>query len=120
MAIPADAARFTRALDPHEELDFLAPCEPLLETGETIASYTLSVTAEGALLGLTIMSGAGRDHGLTNGNTAVKFWLTIDALEKDDVAFDAGAALPLLLTFETSSTPSRTRQRTMLITVRQQ
>lgn len=122
MAIPPTAQAFAGALDPHEELDFVLSGGTILEEGEQIeAGYTLEVLAEGVALGLTIMTGDGRDHMRINGNRDIRFWLEIDTAYKTNAAFDgAGTSLPMRVTFETNAEPSRTRQRTFLVPVVQQ
>ena len=127
MAIPPTAVSFTATLDPHEELDFVINCGGLLEVGEEITSYTLTPLAEAVALGLTIMSGSGRDHALITGdatyddNTAVRLWLEIDDTDEGDASFDAaGVSLPVEIEFVTNSSPARTRQRTVLVKVAQQ
>lgn len=121
MAIPASAVSFTGVLDPHEVLDYLIPLGPVLEEGETATTYSLDLLPEAVALGLTIMSGDGRDHALVQDGTAISMWLTIDDAFVADPAFDgAGTALPMQFTIETNSNPSRTRQRTFLAPVAQQ
>jgi len=121
MAVPPTATSFGRTLDPNEVLDFGVNLAGILEPGEQIASYELVLFPEAVALGLTIMSGDGRDHTLFNGDTGVKFWLTIDEDERENGAFDgAGIMLPLEITAVTSSDPERTRQRTFLVSVAQQ
>ncbi|MDE8654768.1 hypothetical protein [Novosphingobium album (ex Liu et al. 2023)] len=121
MAIPPTAATFADALDPMEEMDFVYPAGPLLEEGEEIASYTLALRPEAIALGLTIMTGGGRDPALIEGSTAILFWLAIDDDFKTDAAFDGtGTSLPMEVTFVTNSAPARTRQRTILVRVVQQ
>lgn len=126
MAIPPTAVSFAATLDPHEELDFVINCDGLLEVGEEIVTYTLTPLAEAVALGLTIMSGSGRDHALIaseasyTDNTAVRLWLEIDDGDETDAAFDAqGTSLPLEIEFVTNSSPARTRQRTVLVKVAQ-
>lgn len=121
MAIPPTAQKFAGVLDPNEELDYLARAGTLLEVGEAIQSYNLTVLPEGVALGLTIMSGAGRDHGLNDTATGVDMWLTIDPSFKGNAAFNAaGTALPLHLNLVTDSVPARIRDRTFLVQVAQQ
>lgn len=122
MSTPPTAQAFDGALDPHEELDFVLLGGTILEEGEQIESgYVLEVLAEGTALGLTIMTGGGRDHGRINGNRDIRFWLEIDDAYKTNAAFnDAGTTLPMRVTFETNASPSRTRQRTFLVPVVQQ
>lgn len=122
MAIPPTAQTFAGALDPNEELDFVLVGSDILEEGEQIeAGYTLEVLAEGTALGLTIMSGSGRDHDRINANRDIRFWLEIDDAYKTNVAFnDGGTTLPMRITFTTNNSPARTRQRTFLVPVVQQ
>ncbi len=121
MAIPPTAPKFTNTLDPNEEMDFLLNCSGLLEAGETIDSYTLTVLSEGVALGLTIMTGDGRDHAANGAATGVDLWLTIDDAYKTNAAFEgAGIALPLHINIVTNSLPARTRDRTFLVQVAQQ
>lgn len=120
MPTPPTAFAFEDGLDPHEELDFVIPCGPILEDGEEIDSYTLTVLAESAALGLTIMSGGGRDHELVEDNTAIALWLEIADAYKTNAAFDGtGASLPMEVTLVTNSAPARTRQFTCLVPVAQ-
>lgn len=116
MAIPPTAATFARTLDPNEQLDWLMPCAPLLEAGEAIDTYTLTLLPEAVAMGLTIMS-----HELVDGDRSIKLWLTIDDAFQADPAFDgAGTALGMEVTLVTNSTPPRTRQRTALVKVAHQ
>ena len=119
MAIPPTAAKFRDSLDPHEILEWVAPCSTLLESDEQIEEdYELAVLAEGAALGLTIMEGDDRDHKRTNENRDIELWLTIDDAFKGNAAFDgSGVNLPLEISFWTSSTPPRRRNRIFLIQV---
>jgi len=116
MATPATAKNIG-TLDPNEELDFLVPLAPVLEPGEEIASYTLELLPEAVALGLTIMTGSGRDHALALENTAIYFWLNIDPDFIGNAAFDGGIALPMQVTAITNSDPARKRQRTFLVSV---
>lgn len=123
MAIPPTAEAFADPLDPHEELDFKIELADLLEDGEAIipAGWTLEVLPESAALGLTVMTGGGRDPALADENTAVTFWLTIDPAFRDNAAFGSGGTvLPLRVTAETDAVPPRRRQRTFRIRVAQQ
>lgn len=121
MAIPPTAMRFARVLDPTEVLDYGISLTNILEPGEQIASYLLELFPEATALGLTIMSGTGRDHALFNGNTGIRFWLTIDESERENPIFEGGGIpLPMRITADTNSDPGRVRQRTFLVPVAQQ
>lgn len=115
MAIPPTAAKVGVALTPKEELDFVIGLSGLLEAGELPVSYELNLLPEAVALGLTLMTGGGRDHELV-GQT-IRFWATIDDAFKANVAFDTGISLPMELLFVTDATPSRTRNRTLLLQV---
>lgn len=120
MAIPPTAAAFAQGLDPHEELDFVIPCAPLLEIDEAIDSYELTPLAEAVALGLTIMTGGGRDHARLEDNRSILMWLEIDDAFETNAAFDgAGVRLPMEVTIVTDSYPARTRQITLLVPVAQ-
>ena len=120
MAIPATAVAFEQGLDPHEELDFVIPCAPVLETDEAITSYTLTPLAEAVALGLTIMSGDDRDDELIEDDRSILMWLEIDDAYKTNAAFDgSGSRLPMEVTIVTNSSPARTRQFTLLVPVAQ-
>jgi len=132
MAIPANAARFTGALDPEEVLDYIVPIGPLLEAGETIDPdpdrWSLTLLAEAVALGLEIIESDPDwpDPALVVGdtrfvnNTAIKFWARVDPAFQDNAAFAAGVALPMEATCWTSSNPPRRRQRTFLLNVVEQ
>lgn len=125
MPTPPTAKSFSAPLDPHEEIDWVLNCADLLEANEQIDSYSLTLLAESVALGLTIMSGSGRDDTTIaiNGAAAkgVLFWAEIDAAYEENSAFDgAGTSLPIELEIVTNSTPARTRQRTFLMKVVQQ
>lgn len=111
-------------LDPAEKLDFEADFgggeKPVLEEDETIASYSLAVTAEAAALGLQIESAPPYASSLVAGSKAVKLWLSVDPLEQENSLFTAGVQLGIEVTIVTSSSPARTRQRTWNVEVKQQ
>lgn len=120
MAVPPTAVAFAQGLDPHEELDFIIPCAPVLESAEEISTYTLTPLAEAVALGLTIMSGSSRDHAKIEGNRSILMWLEIDDGFKTNVSFDGGGVrLPMEVTIVTNSSPARTRQFTALVPVAQ-
>jgi hypothetical protein len=123
MADIATAQSFADTLDPQEVLDFVFEFHDLLEPGEELnpAEWTIEIPLEGAGLGLVIMEGDGRDPVLTDGNKAIKFWLSIAEEDQDSPDFDGGGiSIPILATGETNSTPYRKRQRTAKVRVAHQ
>ena len=121
MANPPTAQTCATILDPHEEIDFVLDCTNILEDAEQIDTYTLTVLAEAAALGLTIMSGSGRDDVLNAGEKSIKLWLEISGAYEDNAAFDGvGTALGIELEIVTNVSPARIRQRTFIIQVAKQ
>lgn len=127
MTIPLNATQFRQQMDPADIVDYVADAydtsdpakTPLLEAGESIVSYTLSMSAEGAALGVTIESVAPRAPALINSNKGIKFWLSVTAGFQTNAAFDgAGTLIPVLVTIDTDM--SRRRQRTVVVQVAQQ
>ena len=63
MALPANPFKFKVSMDPAEILDYQIKLrdttDPLLETGESIDIYTLTLYPEAVALGLNIKSGGG-------------------------------------------------------------
>lgn len=122
MPVPASAFRFEADMDPAEILDFKIltkkPGEELLEAAEVISSYTLTLYPEATALGLSIKNTGlyvPQDNGVD-----ITIWFEINTAFYTNAAFDGiGAALPMELTIFTNNTPSRKRQRTLLLGVLQ-
>lgn len=111
MAIPPTAVVWPESLDPSDILDFSISCANLLESGETISSYTATPGPEAALLGLQIPNSALAAN-------VIAMWLQIDPAKAMDTAFlGTGATLPVEITVNTSS--GRRWQRTVVIKVAQ-
>jgi phage tail tape-measure protein len=124
MALPPNASAWTQEMDPADIVDYqvtLAGTGGLLETGETIASYTLTMSAEGAALGVTIGSVGSYAPSLINSSTGVKLWLSVGSGFQSNAAFSGtGVSVGIELTVVTNSSPARTRQRTLVVKVAQQ
>lgn len=123
MAIPLTAFIWPDPMDPSDVVDFVIDCAdptlPLLESGETIASFTLVLPSESVALGLTIGTAA-RAPVKINTDTAIRLWLSVDSGFISNSAFSgAGQSLPVEVTIVTTSSPSRTRQRTCVVKVSQ-
>lgn len=124
MPIPTNAFEWKAVMDPTDQVEYVIdlkdPDKPLLEAGETIASYTLTLLAESVAVGLTISTGP-RAPVLINGSTGIRVWFEVDSGNWSNAAFNGdGARLPMELTVTTSTTPSRRRQRTLVLKVAQQ
>jgi hypothetical protein len=120
MPLPPDALILPDSMDPTDRVDFLIVLNAaggLLESGEGVSNYTLTVRSEGVALGLTISTGAWSPT--TPDAQTIKFWLEVAAGNQSDIAFDAGVTLGLELTINTNSSPSRRRQRTFAVKVKQ-
>lgn len=110
-------------MDPAEKLDFgmdfRGGDDPVLEVGETIASYSLATTAEAAAFGLQIESAGAYSPAIDSAHEKITIWLSVAAEEQASAEFLAGVPLGVEVTIITSNTPPRTRQRTFLATVKQ-
>jgi len=124
MALPPGAKAFTQPLDP-TDIDVFeltigqSGADDLLAPGEAVAAFGLAVTAEAAAAGLRIMTEDGRAPSLVG--LLLRFWLTVDTSQFGAAAFSgAGIDLGLELTVKTTSTPYRTKQKTLIVKVAQQ
>lgn len=127
MPLPALATKFAQSMDPKDLVDYqIDLAAKILETGEAVSSYTLTVLAEAAALGFTIaqgvadLSNAAYAPSLVNTNTGLLFWVYVNPTYVTDPAYDAGVTAGLELTVTTNSTPPRRRQRSFGIQVVQQ
>lgn len=124
MAIPPTAKAFAQVADPADVLDWQftltqgaadASPTPLLQTGESVSSFTLTLPAESIAAGLLIKSG-GDFPAPTLAGLLLTFWLAIDPTMQSSSIFNgAGVKLPLELTIKTSA--GRIKQRTLTVTV---
>lgn len=119
MPIPSTAVVWEYVMDPADVVDFEFEVSGMLEAGEAVDSYTLTVLPDATALGLTL--GTGAYAPVSVDPVTWRIWLSVDASQQDNPAFDGtGATLPLELTVVTDSTPARTRQRTLVVKVAQQ
>lgn len=124
MTIPANAFIWDAVMDPTDQVEYIIDLadatKPMLEASEIIASYTLTLLSDAVAVGLTIGTGT-RSPVLINGNTAIKVWFEVDNAYWSNAAFNGdGSKLPMELTVTTSTSPSRRRQRTLVLKVAQQ
>lgn len=120
MPIPSEATAFKVGMDPRDQVDYQIDCAgKLLEEGETIASFTIALLSEAVAAGIQIMTGGGRDAATVNANQSVKFWLEVLTGNQLDAGFTAGVTAGIELTVTTNSVPSRRRQRTFTVQVKQ-
>lgn len=123
MANPPNAIIFTQPMDPKDVVEYTLTIpqgsgQPL-ETGETIASYTLALTAEAAAAGLTIVTTGGYTTTLVG--QVLTFWLSVSVGQQAAAVFSVdGMACGIEFTFNTNSSPARTKQRTLVVKVAQQ
>lgn len=122
MPLPPNAILFDDPMDPYDRVDFLLTldgADGMLEAGEGVASYTLTLLAEATALGLTIGTAA---YAPSQPNAqSLRFYLEVDSGFQANAAFDGdGVTLGLELSITTDSTPARRRQRTIGVKVAQQ
>jgi len=129
MAIPPNAKAIAQPLDPADILDLEttitqgppdAVPAPLILNTENVASFTLTLSAEAVAAGLQIKTGDGYPAP-TLSDLKVTFWLAVDPAMQGSPLFNApGLTLALELTLNTTSVPSRRKQRTITVTVANQ
>jgi len=117
---PYDIERFTIEITRDDGVTPIDPANPpLLDHGEDIASYTVTVTAEGGAAGLGIKEGGG--YAITLLDDIVELYFEVAADMQSDPMFDgAGVSLPVELSLTTTATPPRKKQKTVLVKVAQQ
>ena len=129
MPIPSDAATWLDAMDPADLIDYEANMEPLLETAESINTFTVALMPEAVLLGVEIatglVDGGNRDPAKVTGtggavDKRIKIWMNVLPANREDPIFDGvGVDVGVVFTITTNSAPPRRRQRTYKLTVRQ-
>lgn len=129
MAIPPNAKKIPQPMDPSDVLPWAVDLTqgeptgssaPFLLPGESVASFTLAVTAEAIAAGLSILADATYPPPTIDG-LELTFWPTIAPEARGLSIFDGGGRdLALELTATTNSMPPKTKQRTIVITVAQQ
>lgn len=129
MALPPNASIWTQPMDPTDLVEFIADfgnaasgsSGAVLAEGEAIDTYTVTMSAEGAALGVTISEEAGYETTLVESDKAIRIWIYVDEADREDPAF-AGAGLQLGVTFtiNTNSVPPRRKQKTYILEVAQQ
>lgn len=110
-------------MDPAEkldfEMDFRSGDDPVLEPGESIATYSVATTAEAAAFGLQIETVPPYAPAMDPSGERIAIWLTVDSGEQGNPEFLDGLPLGVEVTIVTTNSPPRTRQRTFLATVKQ-
>lgn len=109
-------------MDPSDIADFevdLSGIDGLLVGAENVYTFSLALSAEAVALGLEIGTGP-RAPITINSSTGIYLWLQVNASFISDPAFSGeGVELAIELTIDTNSSPSRRRQRTLVIRVAQ-
>ena len=125
MTLPLNAKSFVSAMDSADVLDWqvtLSQGSTGLETlqpGESVASFTVALTAEAIAAGLQINTTSGYAT-LLVGNV-ITFWLSVTSGSLANAAFlGAGTGFGIEITITTNANPARVKQRTVVVTVAQQ
>lgn len=121
MPINSLAQTIPRGMDPSDVLDFEMRFDQLLETGEDIASFTISLhpdSVAGAELGTASRAAAIFTKTVDGvAQEGVRFWLSINPAQQSSIVFDSGAEVGIVVRITTNSSPSRTIERTAVINV---
>ena len=106
-----NAVIWEQTMDPQDIVEYKVDCGPILEVGEDIASFSLSLPSESTLFGLEL--GTSTRAASRDGNI-ITMWFSFDG-----TPIATPVVLPVELTIVTTSTPSRTKQRTLGLKVDQ-
>jgi hypothetical protein len=91
----------------------------ILQTGESVASFTVALTAEAIAAGLQINTTSGYST-LLVGNV-ITFWVSVISGSQSSAVFiGAGLTIGIEITVTTNANPARVKQRTVVVTVAQQ
>lgn len=120
MTIPLYAIQWPQPLVPGEQDDFVFEGVGwILEPGETISTYSLTLGADAITAGLTL--GTGTFAPSQPSATSIKFWFSIAAVHLADAAFTApGVIVSMTLSIATNNAPPRTRFRTLALQICQE
>ncbi len=121
MAIPPSAVRFQAQMDPGDRIEFVAIFNEILQVsaGEQIAegTWTLTMSPEGAALGVTIGSAGAYAAGLQVSNQQIRFWLWVLDANQSDAIFNSGVDVAITIRFETTNIPPRRYERSFVVRV---
>lgn len=121
MAIPPTASRFSAQMDPGDRLEFVAIFAEILQitAGEQIAegTWTLTMSPEGAALGVTIGSSGAYAAALQVSNQQIRFWLSVLDANQSDAIFNTGVDVAITIRFETTNSPPRRYERSFVVRV---
>jgi hypothetical protein len=121
-SLPLNAPNWTAPFDPADRTPFAMDWSQLLDDGETILQIDqITMSAEGALLGVQVDNSAGRSPIISVDHTRTQIWFLCDEAFQANAAFaGAGAQIGLSMLVRTSATPFKLYERTAILTVRQQ
>jgi hypothetical protein len=116
MAITLSPLKWDQPLDPGDEVDYTFDLSGrLLEVGETVQTWNITLSDASIAAGLVLGSG---DYAPSINGTVLKFWFSIDPARVADSAFDGiGVWLDMVVDITTTNTPPRVRNRTLLLRV---
>ena len=101
-------------LDPSDLKDYIADWTELVDDqGDTISSFTATLTSEASTAGLEIDSSA-----IVTGNKKIRIFFKVNASNQSDVGFTKGVRLGTVIEIVTSG--SRTIEKTFRLLVQQQ
>lgn len=121
MPIPASASFADIQMDPGDLVEYPINFAALLQSGagEQISPtvWGLTMSPEGAALGITIRTDGLYAPALLINNTQIQAWIEVDPAFRDDPAFDTGIDAAITASFETTNVPPRRYERTAVVQV---
>lgn len=110
------SALFSAIHDPSDVSDYSLDLAYALDTGEALASATISVDAAALALGVTLGVGS---QALTIVGAKVRFWVSVASGFQSNAAFIAGLEAVFTVTVTTAASPARTLERTARLRIQQ-
>lgn len=120
MPLPIDPTVLPEPMDPSELIDYVCEMGDLLTGAEVIDQFTITMSAEGTALGVSILEASPRAPSLTDSDKSVRVWPSVSSGDRTRVNWDSeGTGVAFNVHVRTNSSPYRERERTFLLTIRQ-
>lgn len=118
MAIPKNATAWPSPMDPADYKDYVAEWGAVLQEGETISTFDVTMSAEGIALGVSI-DAVTHPPAKVDDDKNIVMWPMVDPLNQGDAEWDGdGTQVAIEITITTSM--GRDYQKTWVLTVQQQ
>jgi hypothetical protein len=117
-----NGAAWSATFDPSDRAPYAIDWTRILRDAETIVEIDkITMSAQGAALGVQVDQGSGRDPIISNDGKLTQFWFVVASSFQGDPAFSgSGVAVSLSVLIKSNAAPFEQFERTVTLTVRQQ